>query len=294
MPRIAILADVHGNFPALEAVLADIDREAPDEVLVGGDLVGRGPEGSRVVRAIRERGWPSIRGNHEEYLLDFRRGRVPSEWHETEEWAASRWMAAELATEDVDYIAALPFSLAPAGGEGLTLIHGSPRSVNEGLGPWTSDGKLGSHLAACGAAMLVCGHTHRPMHRVVSGGEVVNVGSVGLPFNRDRRAQYAIFESGESSESGGWTVEFRKVEYDVGETLAIYESSGFLGAGGVTARLLKLELEQAAPFLVPFLKWASLVGVERRAARIGEFLDFYDPDEPVHEFFRRLSALAEA
>ncbi len=290
MPRIAILADVHGNYPALEAVVADIERQAPDEILVGGDLVGRGPEGSRVVRAIRDLGWPSIRGNHEEYLLDFRHQRVPAEWHETEEWAASRWMAAELAPEDADYIAALPFSLAPEHASGLTLIHGSPRSVNEGLGPWTSDGKLGRHLAASGATMLVCGHTHRPMHRTLPGGEVVNVGSVGLPFNRDRRAQYAIFESG----GEGWSVEFRQVEYDLAETLAIYESSGFLAAGGVTARLLRLELEQAAAFLVPFLKWASLVGVEPRASRIDEFLDFYDPDEPIHDFFRRLAALAEA
>ncbi len=290
MPRIAILADIHGNFPALEAVVADIEREAPDEVLVGGDLVGRGPQGSRVVAAIRDRGWPSIRGNHEEYLLDFRRRRVPPEWHQAAEWSASRWMAAELSAEDLEYIEALPFSLEPGGATGLTLIHGSPRSVNEGLGPWTSDAKLGRHLSASGAAMLVCGHTHRPMHRALAGGEVVNVGSVGLPFNRDRRAQYAIFET----DGDGWTVHFRQVEYDLSETLAIYESTGFLAAGGVTALLLKLELEQAAPFLVPFLKWASLVRVEPRASRLAEFLDFYDPDEPLHGFFQRLAALAEA
>ncbi len=73
MHKIAVLADIHGNLPALEAVLADIDAQRPDEVLVGGDLVGRGPQGSAVVRCIRERGWRAVRGNHEDYLLGFRR-----------------------------------------------------------------------------------------------------------------------------------------------------------------------------------------------------------------------------
>ena len=93
MTRLAVLADVHGNMPALEAVIEDIESHGVDEVLVGGDLVGRGPEGSLVTRRIRELGWPSIRGNHEEYVLTFRKGEVPADWLEAKEWAAARWMA---------------------------------------------------------------------------------------------------------------------------------------------------------------------------------------------------------
>ncbi len=74
MARIAVIADIHGNMPALEAVISDLADQAVDEVLVGGDLVGRGPEGSRVVKRVRELGWPAIGGNHEDYLLAFRRG----------------------------------------------------------------------------------------------------------------------------------------------------------------------------------------------------------------------------
>ena len=77
MSRVAIISDVHGNVPALEAVLEDLERRPVDEVIVGGDLVGRGPEGSKVVARIRATGWPNVRGNHEDYLLGFRRGRVP-------------------------------------------------------------------------------------------------------------------------------------------------------------------------------------------------------------------------
>lgn len=284
---VAILADVHGNMPALRAVCADIERQRPDEVLVAGDLVGRGPEGSRVVAAIAERGWRCLRGNHEDYLLGFARREVPDDWWDEEEWAASRWMAAELEPSALEFIDALPAELRPAVGGDLLVVHGSPRSNNEGLGPWTRDRELEEHLDSIDETLLVCGHTHRPMDRKVRNGRAVNVGAVGLPFNRDRRAQYALFRHDGSS----WSVEFRQVGYDTAELLRIYRTSGFQEAGGLTAELLRLEVRQAAPFLVPFLKWARLTGRRPRAARIGEFLDLYDPTEPMHDFFHRLRAL---
>ncbi len=287
MARIAVLADLHGNVPATEAVLADLERQRVDEVLLGGDLVGRGPQGGAVVRRLAATGWRSVRGNHEDYLLDFRAGRVPADWLFTEEWSAARWMASELSASESAYIAALPFSLSSALAPGLRLVHGSPRSANEGLGPWTAEQELCDHLALVEESLLVCAHTHRPMERRVPGGTVVNVGSVGLPFNGDRRAQYTIFEPTES----GWEVELRGVPYDLAEIFEIYESSGFLAAGGATARLLRLELEHARPFLVPFLKWAEASAVRPEPQRIPDFLDFFRPEEPLGTFFGRLAAL---
>ena len=276
--------------PALEAVLADIDRQRPDEVLVGGDLVGRGPEGSRVVAAIRETGWPTIRGNHEDYLLDFRHHRVPAPWWRQSHWAASRWMAAELSPADAAWLDSLPPSLRSATDRGLLLVHGTPESANAGLGPWTSDAELRRHLAAVDAEMLICGHTHRPMDRRLPEGRVVNVGSVGLPFNRDPRAQYALFRR----DADGWRVEPRQVDYDRRETYAIYERSGFLAEGGITAELLRLELEHATAYLVPFLKWAE--ATDRRPDRqtLDTFLAAYDPDLPMHEQLRHLATAIPA
>ena len=284
MPRIAILADIHGNVPALEATVADIEAQQVDEVLVGGDLVGRGPQGRRVVERIRELGWPTIRGNHEDYLLSFRRGEVPENWLETDEWAASRWMAAELDDDSVRFIEALPFSIRSSLTADLLLVHGSPRSHSDGLGPWSSDEELAVHLQSIGEPILVCAHTHRQMLRQLSDGLVVNVGSVGLPFNGDRRAQYAILEAAD----GAWRTDLRRVEYDLEQTLAIYESSGFLRQGGITARLLKMELERAAAILVPFLEWARTEGVPATHQALDGFLEVYDPGEPLAAFFRRL------
>ena len=284
-PTIAVLADVHGNMPALEAVLADIAQHRPDEILVGGDLVGRGPEGSRVVTTIRQAGWRTIRGNHEDYLLEFRRRRVPEHWWRQQRWAAARWMAAELSPADVDWIESLPASLRSTTAPGLLLVHGSPESANAGLGTWTSDDELRRHLTAVEAEILICGHTHRPMDRSLPEGRVVNVGSVGLPFNRDPRAQYALFHR----RGDNWRVELRRIEYDRRKTYDIYERTGFLAEGGITAQLLKIELEESTGHLVTFLKWAEMTGRQPDQGALATFLEAYDPDQPMHEQLRRLA-----
>lgn len=288
MSRIAVLADIHGNVPALEAVLADIALQGVDEVLVGGDLVGRGPEGSRVVERIAELEVDTIGGNHEDYLLAFRRRQVPAEWLETEEWAASRWMAAELSDEAAEWIATLPFSVVSRAAPGLRLVHGTPASNQQGIGPWTRDDEIAGHLEAVAEPLLVCAHTHRPLLYRQDARLVVNVGSVGLPFNRDTRAQYAIFELG----AAGWEVELRQVEYDRSRVLEVYERSGFLAEGGVTARLLKMELEHATPLLVPFLKWAEVLEVEPSTEQLGRFFEFHRPGDSLRDFFARLMELA--
>lgn len=299
MTRIAVLADIHGNLPALEAVLDDLARQDADEVLVGGDLVGRGPQGSAVVRRITELGFRTLRGNHEDYLLGFRDGGVPDDWRTTEEWAASRWMAAELDEDSVRFIARLPFSLVAKAAPEVRLVHGTPHSNEEGIGPWCRDDEIEEHLASVAEPVLVCAHTHRPLIHRSNAGLVVNVGSVGLPFNRDRRAQYAILhrdldrdDARRGVGNGGlWQVEMRQVPYDLERIFEVYESSGFLAEGGVTARLLRLELEHASPLLVPFLHWAERTGRPAAAAQIDAFFDFYRPGQPLRDFFQRLATL---
>ena len=289
MTLIAVLADVHGNVPALEAVLDDIVAQRPDEVLVGGDLVGRGPCGKEVVRRLSELDWRGVRGNHEDYLLAFRHRRVPDHWLTAPEWTAARWMAAELDDVAARSIAELPLSLSSRLAPELRLVHGTPASNSEGIGPWTSSEQVELHLAAVQEPILVCGHTHRPLECRFADGLVVNVGSVGLPFNRDRRAQYALFHI----DLGVVRVEFRQVEYDLDLTLRDYETSGFLLHGGATARLLWLELKRAAPFLVPFIEWARARHVVPLASEVEAFLEFYDPDESFRSFACRLRELEQ-
>ncbi len=287
MTRIAIIADVHGNLPALEAALDDIAGADVDETVVAGDLVGRGPQGSAVVARIRELGVASIRGNHEDYLLSFRRKEVPESWLDADEWACSRWMAAELSQRDIDFIDSLPFTMTASSDDGIRVVHGSPSSYNEGLGPWLDEKQLQAHLDDVDEPMLVCAHTHRAAQWDYDDGQIVNVGSVGLPFNRDPRAQYAIFERAGTR----WDVEFRQVPYDRELTFEVYEQSGFLSSGGATALLLKKELEHATSFLVPYLKWADVMEVPPVIEHVDEFLEHFDPSISMREQFQKLQAL---
>ncbi len=284
MNRIAIIADIHANLFALESVISDLEERDIDEIIVAGDLVGRGPLGSDVVHRIDELGWPGVRGNHEDYLLSFCRRDVPDSWLVDEQWAASRWMARELDEQAIEFIDTLPFSLHSKNCPEIQVFHGSPNSHTEGLGHWTPDERLEELLELIDGSVLVCAHTHRPLHYEGDRGMIVNTGSVGLPFNGDWRAQYTILEGGE----GDWDITFRRVEYPRQKLLDYYEKSGFLEEGKVTARLLARELRAARPFLVPFLKWAELTDHEPTSASLVPFLEAYDAGESMSTFFDRM------
>lgn len=290
MPSIAVIADIHSNLYALNAVIADIEKNNLDQTLVAGDLIGRGPMGSAVVSRIRDLGWPCIRGNHEDYILNFVHQRVPPSWLRNREWSASIWMAAELDRKHVPFLEGLDMTMTSSGNPPLRLHHGSPNGYQDGIGPWTSDEKLQGFLDDMDEDVLVCAHTHRAMHKVLGQKQIVNVGSVGIPFNGDWRAQYAIFHQ---DQSGRWDVEFRQVEYDREAFEKYYETSGFLREGGITSALLLREIQEARPFLVPFLRWAELMGLPPELDQLPEFLDLYEPHAPLKEQMERFEALAK-
>jgi predicted phosphodiesterase len=285
MPRVAILGDIHGNLPALEAVLEHVEQQAPDEVLVSGDLIGRGPQGTDVVRRIAATGWRCVRGNHEDYTLAFKRGTISEAWRSEEEWAASRWMGAELSDDAAAWVDALPHAFHSVMSPTLYLTHGTPRSNREGLMPESDDDDLRFHLAQAGSPVLLCGHTHRSMHRIVDGNHVINVGSVGLPFNGDRRAQYAIV----ACDEGRVDVTFHCVPYDHERFLDHYRSSGFLAEGGVTSRLLADEVQHAFPCLVPFLAWARATGRPATSESLPAFRALFRPGMTIGALLRAIA-----
>ena len=290
-PRFAVISDIHANAFALEAVIASLAQRDVERVYVGGDLVGRGPQGEAVVRRVCELGWPSVRGNHEDYLVDFHRRRVPDAWWEDPAWSASRWMAEELSAESFDYLEALPFSLRPCEDPRMMLVHGTPRSNREGVGSWTPGSTLDAIVEGIEpGGLLLVAHTHRALCLEHRGVTVVNTGSVGLPFDGDARAQYVII-SPQQQENAPPQVEFVKVEYDREALLTHYKKSGFLREGGVTSAMLYKEIVYARPFLVPYLRWAELTGEELDEESIARFLEFYDCELPMERVVARFNAL---
>ena len=211
---VAVVTDIHGNLPALEAALARIEELGIERVYCGGDLVGYGPHPNEVCALIEQRGIPTIYGNY-----DYAIGRdledcgcaYPTQ-HERELGQRSvDWTLAHTEQHAKDFMRELPFDLSFRVGDwAIHLVHGSPRKVNEYLFE-DKPARLYERLATAeGGDALVFGHTHKPWVHEYGGVLFVNCGSVGKPKDGDPRAAFAIL----SDERVRLDVTIERVDYD--------------------------------------------------------------------------------
>lgn len=242
--KIALFSDIHANLPALEAVLADVDRRQPDAVYCLGDLVGYAPWPNEVIAAIRRRRISTIAGNYDEGV-----GLASENCGCAYKTEADKALGAQsiaytnslVKPEERAFLRGLPRHLRIefGGKDGmikLLLVHGSPRKINEYLFADRPEASLLRMLEQADTDVLFFGHTHKPFHRKLaygSGSDIkyrhaINIGSVGKPKDGDPRACYLLLTvDGQSSladpESIG--VEFVRVAYDVEQAaLAVEES----------------------------------------------------------------------
>ena len=259
--RVAILADIHGNLPALDAVLDDVARHDVDRLVVNGDLVNRGPDGVAVVRRLRDLGAELTLGNHDDLMraLVDRDTSLPEAFHVDPFWEANRWCARALASsETLALLRAAPMTvrIAPPGAPSVLVSHGSPRHFREGYGPHLSDEVVSEISEMHPADVFVGSHTHQPMLRRWGRLTVINTGAVGVPFNRDGRAQYLLLEL----RDGAWQPTFRRVAYDLAKALAAFDHDGYIASAGLLARLFRDEVRDARSYLVPYQMWAVAQG----------------------------------
>jgi diadenosine tetraphosphatase ApaH/serine/threonine PP2A family protein phosphatase len=205
---LAILYDIHANLPALEAVLADADAAGADRYLLGGDYAALGAWPNETLERLRELHGPAwLRGNWERWL-DNAEGIPDIPFiRNAREWALG-------AVDDavVTELAALPMTLEL---DGILFSHASPTSDMRSFLPQPADDEEELLAATDGARRLVFGHTHLQFQRETGDGiELVNPGSVGLPFDGDVRAAYALLH-----EDG--SIELRRVEYDYEQVAAV-------------------------------------------------------------------------
>jgi putative phosphoesterase len=209
--RVAVLCDIHGNLHALEAVLAEVEREEVDAVVLGGD-VAWGPFPAETTERLRALGegvlW--VRGNAD---------RDPGDW------AAER-----LGEERVRFLRGLPDTQRlDVDGLGPTLFcHGSPRSDEEMITAVTSESRLREILEGLTERVVVCGHTHHQFDRVVEGIRVVNAGSVGMAYEGRPGAHWGLL---------GPNVELRRTEFDFAAAADALRASGFPDADEVAKTL---------------------------------------------------------
>lgn len=248
--KIAVLSDVHGNVPALEAVLEDIARWQPDEVIVNGDLLNRGPY-SLAVLELLQRELPAarlLRGNHENWLLwSAEQGPQPeSPTFEIDRFA--HWAVAQLG-EALAQLAGWEehLDLTDLEGGSLHITHGSRLGDRTGIPPECEGAELRERLGDP-RDLFVASHTHRAFSRRVDGNLVINTGSVGQPFDGDVRASYARLQF----RSGRWQAGIERVAYDRERATGDFERSGFLAEGGALTRLIFREFREARMHVGPW------------------------------------------
>ena len=216
--RIAVFADIHGNLPALDAVLVDLRGAQVDQMVCLGDVAAIGPQPHEVTVRVRDCGCPVVLGNTDAAsLCPFRVSPADEEGRRYAEVEA--WGTAQLTSEDLTYFRTFQPTITMPLGDGAHLLcfHGSPRSNTDSLVATTPDPALARLLGGYGAAVLAGGHTHAPFIRRFGQALFFNPGSIGLPYVTTAEgirhppwAEYAVVEW----RDGILSIDLRRVPID--------------------------------------------------------------------------------
>jgi putative phosphoesterase len=225
--RVGLISDLHGNLIALEAVLAELERDGIGEIVCLGDIAV-GPQGPETLARLRDLDCPVVRGNWDDW---FAAGIPPLGGdHGRRLVEQGEWWAKRLSPADLQYLGELPPTLElPLDGRALLCFHGSPRSHSDAILVGTPDDELATLLDGHEASVFAGGHTHLQLVRPHGPALVVNPGSVGLPFEgwppSETRvlpwAEYAVLEL-----DGDLSVDLRRADYDVEALLRLTRESG--------------------------------------------------------------------
>lgn len=250
--KLAVFSDVQGNLPALEAVLEDIQSWGPDLVILNGDLVSRGPNSRgclELFQSLRQAGggWP-VKGNHEDYVLHCQ-AQPPEGALDAAMRQFADWTVAQLG-ERLNWLRNWPDQICLEGPEQswVQVTHGSLAGNRIGISASLPDATLAERVPE-DVALFVVAHTHRPMERWFRGVRILNVGSVGAPFDGDPRASYARIEH----HGGQWHCQIRRLEYDRARAEREFRDSGFLDQAGPLASFIFQEWRRAR-LMMPLLR----------------------------------------
>lgn len=219
--KIAAIYDIHGNLPALDAVLKELEDINPDVIVVGGDIVS-GPMPKQTLERIFSLTTKTyfIRGNGDrEVVMAFDGKPLPSTMSEKGK-KRTKWVADQLTRSERDFLSNLSqtITLHIEGLGDVLFCHATPRSDEEIFTPITSHERLATIFSGIPQEIVVCGHTHMQFERQVDSIRIVNSGSVGMPF-ADKTGAYWLLIS-----PTGY--EFRQTEYDVEAAAQEIRASG--------------------------------------------------------------------
>lgn len=279
--KVAIFSDVQANLPAMEVAVERILAWRPDLVVMAGDLVNRGPSSLDCLERFdglrQTQGWLPVKGNHEAWIL--RCGREPPrDPIEAQMRRFADWTYRQIQPR-VDALEGWPDHLCFHGSNDSSWVHvthGTMASNRHGITASVTDEELRGKLPE-DVALFITAHTHRPLYREVDGIPILNVGSVGSPFDGDPRGSYALIEE----RHGQWHWEIVRFDYDRARAERDFHTSGFIEEGGPLARILFEEWRQAR-LLMPLwrreLEPAVLAGERALGPAVDEFLAAFGGD----------------
>ena len=260
--RLAFLGDIHGNLPALEAVLAHLDRtQSPDAVYLLGDLVNRCPWNNEVMDRLAARGWPSVSGNHDLVVSRLHTSAIRPPFDERQNFPVMYWTWDHLRPEHIASLHELPAEMTVAldGAPPIRLLHGLPGNPFVGVYPESDEAEIAPKFAGYTEPVVIGGHTHRPLDRHIGGRHFLNPGSVGLPYNSDPRAQYMTLDllagGGNSVNGPVWQPTFHRLAYDTGLLADAFRTSGLLAEAGPLAQLYLRTVLNGEPWASDFGYW---------------------------------------
>lgn len=253
MTTIAVLADIHANLPALEAVLADLASEPIDHLVIAGDVINWGPFGREVMERLMPLAPAVIRGNNEFYLLDYNTPRAPAAWSDLRQWQLLPWLARTMRGRWHATIATWPdvISLQFPDAPPVLVIHGSPRSNSEPIYDTTPADVVEAMFTDVKERTIVAGHTHLAMDCMIADRHLLNPGSVGVPLQGRPEASYMIMHGNEA----GWSADIRKVPFDLQRVLQAFQAQSFVEECGPIGELVVDEFSTSKLQVVPFLRW---------------------------------------
>jgi putative phosphoesterase len=222
--KIALISDVHGNLPALDAVLTHAGEMKASQIWNLGDATGFGAFPDEVVLLLKKKKAINLIGNYDAKVL-----KVPhklTEWKNQmvpEKWVSFQWSYDQLSKKSRDYLAELPEThKEEIKGWKVLFTHGSPDANDEALTDDTPQERLRDLAKMSHANIILCGHSHQAFMRFAGGSIFINPGSVGRPFDGDPRASYALL----TIKKHKVEVDFFRIEYDVEKAAVAQEQAG--------------------------------------------------------------------
>lgn len=237
--KVAVISDIHGNWQALESVIADYQLQGCEKVYCLGDLAMAGPQPRMVIDYVMNKAenWTVIQGNTDKMIAEFDLKMYDKLSKEFPVMANALLDDVDIIEKDKkDYLASLPERRElMVEGVSVLLVHGSPRRNNEDILPNMRISEIQEIISGETANLILCGHTHVPCgYQTLSSQTVVNVGSVGRPMTGTPKANYAIIDFN----NGSYTVEHREVEYDYELASQLIRAREFEGSSELADQLI--------------------------------------------------------